>query len=271
MILDWAKQCKKIHTTKEISRDDPADNKQHYAQEIVYLCYLRYVLKKTEVECYKEWKEIKNGVASVFKDDEEQLLIEFNSMYKKTNSKRYMSLNYTTELDPVTIYNAEILFLNRVNAPIWVKQYWLCLLVYYKFMAQRYNRVQKTKTLNAWAIRQSEYKHKDYGGICQDQIARYNKTIKKPAILDYTKISTERYSIYKPGFLKTKGKVKCTCNDINDIQQLFTLLKSNYKKCDICGKKFEVNSKTKRTICEKCYRKYRIQRIIDYVQNKEQK
>ena len=271
MILDWAKHCEKIYNTKELSRDDPADNKRHFAQEIIYLCYLRDVLGKNELQCYKEWKKITNGVASIFKDDEEQLLIEFNSLYKKSLGKKYQSINYSKKLNPVNIYNAEILFLNKLNVPMWVKQYWLCLLVYYKFMIQKYNRVQKTKTLNSWAIRQTEYKVKNYGGVCQDKIASYKVNSSKPIIKDYNKASNETYPTYVPAFLKKKGKIKYVCDDIDQIKDILQLLKPTCKKCEVCGKKFPVNPKTKRNLCEKCYKKYRIQRIVEFSQNKKEK
>lgn len=271
MILDWAKQCEKIHSTKELSRDDPSDNKRHYMQEVVYLCYLKNVLGKNEVECYKEWKKIKNGIASIFADDEEQLLIEFVSMYRRAENKKYTGINYVTPLEPVPIYNTEINFLNSADVPIWVKQYWLCLLVFYKFMRQKYQRIQKTKLLNAWAIRQTDYKKKNYGGNCQDTIAQYNKSLESPAILDFTRTSTEHFPTYVPNFIRNKGKVAYLCSDINNIKEAFNLLTSNYKICDICGQKFIVNSKTKRTICEDCYKKYRKKRILDFVDQKDQK
>lgn len=271
MILDWAKQCELIHTTKELSRDDPADNKKRYTQEIVYVCYLRYVLGKNELQCYKEWKKIKNGVASIFKDDEDQLLIEFNSIYKKTGHNKYMSINCSTPLQDVEIYESEISFLNGLDVPIWVKQYWLCLLVYYKFMIQKYNRVQKTKTLNAWALRQTEYKRKNYGGNCQDIIAQYKKSVSKAPIIDYAKTAGEQYPTYKPSFLKTKGNIVYLCNNINNIQEIFSLLKSNTRVCDVCGAEFIVSTKTKRTICDNCYENYLKNRLLAYKEIKKAK
>ena len=269
MIVDWAKQCKKIHDTKIISTDDPADNKKRYMQEIVYLCYLKNVLNKNEYECFKEWKEIQNGVAQIFKDDDEQQLIEFNAMYKKTNQSKYLNIDCKNELKPIKLYRPEIDFLNSLDAPVWVKQYWLCLLVYYKFDVQIHKRVQKTRTLNAWAIRQTNYKKKEYGAICQDVIAKHKqKNNTKKIIQDSQRGINEKYPVYKPDFIRYKGKVMYTCTDINEIQNLLFLIKNNTKYCEICGREFEVSSKTKRKICEICYKKYRKSRILTYLENK---
>ena len=152
---------------------------------------------------------------------------------------------------------------------MWVKQYWLCLLVYYKFMKQKYNRVQKTKTLNSWAIRQTEFKDKRYGGVCQDRIAKYKKSVEKSPIIDYTKTAGEQYPTYKPSFIKTKGKIVYLCNDINNIQEVLALLSPNFRICETCGKEFTISSKTKRKICDECYKKYRKQRISQYFPKKE--
>lgn len=270
MILDWAKQCKKIHETKVLSTEDPADNKKRFMQEIVYLCYLKNVLGKTESECFALWKEIQNGVAKIFSDDEEQLMIEFNSLYKKTEEPKYKNINCAKELKPIKIYRPEIEFLNSLNAPVWVKQYWLCLLTYYKFDVQIHRRVQKTKTLNAWAIRQTSFKSKNYGGDCQDTIAQYklqNNTVK--IIDDIQRGISEAYPVYKPDFIHYKGKVMYTCDDINDIQNILPLIKNNVRYCEKCGREFVVSTKTKRKICEKCYKNYRKNRILEYLETQK--
>lgn len=256
MIVDWFRNCKKIEETHLLSDEDPSDNKIRFRQEIVYVNYLLHVKNFTEQEAFDDWCAIQNGVASLFKDDKEQLNIEFRRILNKGQKNKYTKLNYKAELKPITIYQQEVDFLNSLNVPVWIKQYWGCLLFYYKFERQNVKRVEKSPTLNAWCIRHTEYKRKNYGGNCQDIIARHKMNLSQEVIQDFVKLGRDTYPSYVPAFKQKKGKVYKKYSVIDEIDDFLLSIVPNTKVCANCGKTFVVSSKSKRKLCDECYKEY---------------
>ena len=256
MILDWASHCEKIDQTKMLDLDDPSDNKCRYKQEIVYLVYLRRVLYLTEAECYDRWKLIQNGLASIYRDDPEQLSVQFHMLYGKSKKPWYDEIPVYTKYRPITLYQEEIDFLAGLDVPRWVRQYWGALLFYYKFAIQRTNRVQKTSTLNSWCIRHVRYKSKNYGGKCQDLITRYKMQVGVPVIEDLPARYGEIYCCYKPAFLVKEGTVVMQCFGLDEMDGFLDLIPERTKVCSQFGKSFVVGAKTKRDMCAECYTKW---------------
>lgn len=257
MIVDWAENCEKIFLTKKISFNDPSDNKSKFKQETVYLKYLIEVMKLDQQRCFEEWKLISNGIASAFAGDNLQLEIEFYKLFKKAQKTRYTKINYKEKLKPIVIFQEEIDFLNNLDVPLWVRQYWGCLLFYYKFEIQNNNRVQKSSTLNAWCIRHTNYKAKMYGSVCQDAIAKYKISCGVPIITDFVKSGRDHYPSYRPEFLCESGKPAIICTNIGQLDEMLLLLHETEHICERCGEKFIVGSKTKRNLCDSCYAEYR--------------
>lgn len=223
-------------------------------QEIIYLKYLREVAKFNKQRSYSEWKRIKNGTAANFNGDEDQLYIEFQNLYKKSKSKKYLFYNCSKKLDPIVIYSDELSIINDLIVPVWVKQYWLCLLAYYKFDSQVTGAVEKTPSLNSWAIRQTDRKSKNYGGNCQDSIAKYKNKTGIPVINDFVKGKNNKYPTYKPVLIQNSGKIVCTCKTIANIDKLLRLAKET-GICSCCGEEFNVTKDTKTDLCPRCLKK----------------
>lgn len=257
MIVDWKLNCEHINRTKTLTDQDPSDAKYKYKQELIYLKYLMNIKKMDKQKCYREWLKITNGTASIFRTDKLGCNAQFNKMYQKANNYSYTKLNYAKRLEPIHIYKQEIDFLNNLDAPLWVRQYWACLLFYYKFESQNTQRVQKSTTLNTWCIKHTDIKTKRYGSKCQDIIAQYKNKLNIKVINDYIKIGRDHYSSYKPDFIQTDGEVIYTAKTINEIDKFLKLIKPSMNICTKCGKEFIKTPRTQRTICEECYYKHR--------------
>ena len=260
MIVDWFENCQKIYKTGTLTTEDPSDRKIVHRQEIVYLVFLRTVLHKSEEECYNMWRAIRNGTASIYARDEEQLRNRFCLAYNKSQQKKYADIKLDAPLVPVVIYKEEVDFLDDLDAPRWVKQYWAALLLYYKFAGQTTGRVQKSSALNAWCIRHVDYKKKNYGGKCQDIIAKYKMQAGRQIILDFPARMTESYPCYRPAFIKYRGTPVLVCRNVGEVDRLMNMIPDSTRACLRCGTRFSVTARTQRSLCSACYK---LQRLRD--------
>jgi len=156
MIVDWARNCETIWNTKRLSTDTPEDIRQLFKQELIYLRYLVDVRKYTKEECRSEWEQLANGSASMCLADPEDLSRGFAHTWSKAASFNIDPYHYDRPLQPIQIFQSEINFINSLPVPLWARQYWCALLVYYKFQRQNLTsdkEVTKTRTVTQWACR----------------------------------------------------------------------------------------------------------------------
>lgn len=261
MIIDWVKNSKEIQKTKRLRVEEPCDRKVSFKQEIVYVQYLLDVCGYDRDQCFKAWKQIKNGTAAKFKGDPEAQKIEFLIIWRKIGNDQFRKPHYTKSVEPIVIFEEEIEFLNNLDTPLWMKQYWGALLFYYKFAVQIYERVFKTSALNAWCIYHSSYKKKNYGGNCQDRLASKLIELKAEHIevirdLPVQKVS-ESSPTYLPMFLVERGRNPRVFTDVNQIDSFLSMLSVAKSTCPQCGAPIQLSSYKKTTLCPQCYKSYR--------------
>lgn len=249
MILDWNAHCYKIHSTHMLKRDDPSDNKIVMSQEAHYVKYL-LLRSRSYSEIYMFWSKIKNGTAAVFRDDPEQQVATFTKIFRasidipnKTFEKHY---------EPVKIYKSEIKFLNDVAAPVWVKQYWLVMLIYWKFMSQHAKNVEITKTLSNWAMRHCDIANKRFGRH-QDEIAQYNRL--EDGYVMQTDIYKRRNSrkYWFDWAVEKSDESFIEIKNLDNMKKALKLISGNVVHCSRCGKKFVVKPKQQTDLCPDCY------------------
>lgn len=261
VIIDWVKNSQEIQKTKKLRLDEPCDRKVAFKQEIVFVQYLLDTCGYSREKCFKTWLRIENGTAAKFEGDAEAQKIEFAIIWRKIANDQYRKSFYTTHVQPIQIFKEEIDFLNSLDAPLWMKQYWGALLFYYKFASQIYDRVSKTSTLNAWCIQHSSYKKKNYGGKCQDLIAHKALELRKRGVeiiqdSAMERIS-ERYPTFVPLFSVKTGTAPAGFNDTADIDKFLSLIHVSQVQCPECGGFFELSSYKKTPLCPECYKKLR--------------
>ena len=263
MILDWSRHCYKIHQTRKLSRDDPSDNKSIFSQEAHYVKFLS--LKGLAYrDIYFQWAKIKNGMASVFKEDPEQRVSTFARVYK--SSMNISDKVFKQHYEPIKIYKSETKFLNSINAPVWVKQYWLVMLIYWKFAAQHSKNVEINGTLCNWALRQTNVKD-SYFGHHQDEIAQYNR-IESGYVLSTGIAKRKNSRIYWFDWdINYENKDFVEIKNLDSVKKALKLISSNTRVCLKCGRKFAFGPKCKRLMCPMCYEKDRKQRESDRINN----
>lgn len=267
MIIDWQTQCEKIFSTNKLDRDDPSDNKIYFKQEIAYV---RFLISRgyTYDECFQRWKDLVNGVAAQFAGDRDQLEAQFRRTYDKARSRAYAFVDRDHKINPINLYAHEIQKINSLHCEKWVKEYIMILLVYYKLVKQKKEAVEYSTTFVNWALRQSEFKEGGYKfrsyRDARKSIAQVLQT-SKPRVVKFTPIKNRgKYSTYSmPNITNGESQVVKTINGLFEVKNAFELLRDDYMICSCCGTRFRVYPKTKRTMCESCYTKFRRQYKTD--------
>ena len=257
MIVDWISQCEKIEATGVLKRDDPSDNKSFFRQEIIFL---RYLIDKgvSRQDILTKWKSIKNGVAAMFTDDE-QKNIQFLDLYNRAMSKHYAFVSKARKLQPVTITEEEVRRLNAIKARQWVREYFLVLLVYDKFVIQTGRAPEYSPTLSNWIMRQihapnSFRSFRD----ARAAITKVIRTDRPRHVVFRPSRGSHRYSTFEiPYGTWPASPARVVVNTLDDVCQVLDVIRPDVRKCSVCGCEFPLGAKTKRDMCDSCYRKYR--------------
>lgn len=251
MILDWNSHCYKIHKTKKLSRTDPSDNKSVFSQEAHYIKFLS-LRGLTYKDIYFHWVKIKNGVAATFKDDPDQQVAAFFRIYK--TSENISESVFKDHYAPIRLYKSEIEFLNKVKAPVWVRQYWLAMLIYWKFASQHQKRVPINSTLCNWAMRQTNVKDA-YFGHHQDEIAKFNR-LDNSYVMCTGLMKGKRGGVcYWFDWIQSKDgdEEYVEVKNLDKMKKTSKLITGNRAICPCCGKEFVVSSKQHTDLCPHCY------------------
>ena len=250
MILDWTTHCYYVYKTREFARDDPSDNKSLFSQETHYLKY--WILKGLDFkQIYLQWIRIKNGMAAAFKDDPEMQVATFGKIYQA--AQNITEKPFKQHYVPIKIYQSEIVFLNNIKAPKWVKQYWLIMLIYWKFASQHTKYVEINTTLCNWAMRQTDLKDKFFGHH-QDTIAQYNR-LEDGYVLSSGIVNRRNIRNFWFGWAIEKSNEEFVeIKSLDKCKKALKLIDENTKICPKCGKKFIASAKSKTDLCPECYR-----------------
>lgn len=270
MIIDWYTHCMGLMASRHLSREDPSDNKCFFRQEVVFIRFL--VGHGCPIDEARDiWLSIDNGTAELWRDDPEQLAIEFGTVFQRAMSRPYAFVDRCQPLQAVSIYQAEVDAIEAIKADGWVRKFLMGLLVFYKFSAEAGIKAEYSPSLVNWLTRKvlKGVRHwsKWYSGS-RDMIMKAVRAT-KPMPLRFVPVQRgDRYSSYSiPGLLSNDGKVVCTIPDLGHIDDALALVGNDYGVCSECGERFEIGTNIKRTICEKCYQKKR--RLYKTIKQKE--
>ena len=242
MIFNWYENSKQIHKTKLLTRNDGQDLKGQHSQEIAYVRYL-LSLGLTKPEMFANFVSIKNGSAAIFSHSPEQQLTLFNSRLSK--AKKLGPL--TNEDNHVIIYQKEIDYLNKLVAPLWVRQYWLGLLIWYKTIKKRYTVVIKDTKWYTWIMSKCKNNYSYRKKV--ETLAEWNRRNKFPV-----RINTFDYDNKRGGYKYKASAVSVTlkwCKTEGDVLEdnvllenftdLFKYLRPAAFTCKECGQLYDID------------------------------
>ena len=216
-------------------------------EDVWLIRYLKTDGENGKEDIYTIWCRIAKKKYDYF--SEEELRANFERFWKAAGKKSKGPVVF-----PIEIFQEEIDAINNADTFIWVKQYALLLLAYYKILG----------------------KEKNMGGGLSWELLKFVTAI-RPKARD-CKRATDL--LIKCGLLEIrdfawilnyqckKGHLFGRFYQIKDMQNIFSELKTE-KVCTMCGKTFCRTSKTKRDICEECWKKKEVKRVQKYRSYKE--
>ena len=248
MIFNWYQNCNTVWQNKHYTDNDAYDHKTIRKQETYLIRYFISVCKYSVDATYERWLMVSGGTADLFKHDEEQCRLEFNALLKA--ARKIPTDGFNSEKVFVRLYQHEIDYLNQLDAPLWVRQYWLGMLFWYKYVDLQYPQVKASVSVEGWIFRQIDqehefkYKHTEINSWSRKNGIPFKKDVAKSGPIikaDWT------------GRREGENKVVLVIKDPSEFIDHFNLLVSGTKVCKVCGRRFDFSSKTKRDICEKCW------------------
>ena len=256
MIIDWYTHCMGLMASRHLSREDPSDNKCFFRQEVVFIRFL--VGHGCPIDEAKDiWLSIDNGTAELWRDDPEQLAIEFGTVFQRAMSRPYAFVDRCQPLQAVSIYQAEVDAIEAIKADGWVRKFLMGLLVFYKFSAEAGIKAEYSPSLVNWltrkVIKDGSRSFRRYDDA-REPLMRVIRAI-KPTPLKFVPVQKgDRYSSYSvPGLLSNDGNVVCTIPDLNHIDDALALVGNGDRVCSKCGNWFQTGAKTKTSLCPICY------------------
>lgn len=186
----------------------------------------------------------------MFKHDKEQCRIEFQHLVN--SARKIPEKSFNMKKPTIRVYKSEIDYLNKLDAPYWVRQYWLGYLLWYKFMLSQYSTVSSSVSVEGWIYRQIDTEH-DFK-YKHTEINAWNRKNNNPFKKNVGTKGT--YSLIEwVGPTDKMDRVLGIYHDPSEFKQFLPLLKRGTRVCPICGAEFDFSSKTKRDVCEKCWQK----------------
>lgn len=267
MIFDWLENGKKVLESSKFTVNDTWDKRSLELQERYFLQYIYEELGGSKQECYKIWKSIKGGIAEAFSYDEDHCYIEFKRLYAKMltmhHNNRLRDLNYQ-----FAISNGEIEYLNSLDAPQWVRQYWLGILIWFKYSMIHTGRSYSHPQIEGWIFKQIDpnhkFKHK------KEEIRKWNRhcgmVINRKVVGNHSYVTIK----WADGII-TVDDPAVIIQFPSDITKCLDLIKPEGRICPVCGKQYIFSSKTQRNMCEDCYKVYRRAQKAEYIRNRRQK
>lgn len=203
------------------------------------------------------WEPIYNTRYDKEEVDDYALYINkhFNEVY---NRGRNVSLEKT--FAKIIIYQSELDYINSVPAPKWFREFLFLFLghckatksyIYDYAPTKDYMRYLSIKTKNRDAITMTIYDKLKKLGLWEEVVV-ITETNKKYFKAEKDVDIKFKYSLP----VEPKGLVAFQFDRQIDLIKRLDVI-TNIYKCDICGSEFEINNRTQRTICDKCYKKNR--------------
>ena len=234
---------------------------------------LKPLAKGKDNSAFKEWKKIENGTAAIFDGDPEQQFALFAKIYKF--SKNIPPKVFEREYQPIKIYKSEIAFLNGLHVPLWMKQYWMMMLIYWKFASQFTKSVEVTTTISNWAMKKVNLSNTWFSRH-QDEIAQYNRTgdgyVMSTAI--YKKKNSRKF--WFEWAVEESDGSSIEIKSLDKYEKALKLITGYTEICPLCGKGFEITGRRQTNLCPSCYaeqrRKYKTSKDLErYYRKKSDK
>lgn len=234
--------------------------KNQTAEEIWLIYFLKNSGKKKE-EIFEIWKPFYFSRAKC--EDVDSADVVFDLLLKESPKTKFYR-----EPNKFCIYMDEIEKINSIYEPLWVKEYILFFIAWYRANGEDifekiptqdiYKRIHKVspnestkRIINALIdngfIKKVEMHNEYYGSIIFDEFDPM--LVSSQDDDEMMLLDSSAYSYCFESDKSVKIMESNCCQDVSFILPLIT----NKCKCKKCGAEFEFNEKTKREICDVCW------------------
>ena len=251
----------KIENCRRVISTNQYQTKSHRHEDKWLLRYLKDNGKKRD-DVFDIWKKIYVANENCDGVDDDMLGRIFDNLWKNLNS-----VKLDTHSGRIDIYRSELDFINAQVQPKWIKEAMLVLLGYCK--SGRITEFDSLPIKDILALVERSKRSEDDVAklydvfidsglmfrVIKHDYRSYDSIPEVDAngnIIGYFMggdISVEKFKMQD----FDKSAIVLSLNSIVDIKNAYSFI-TMQKKCSVCGKMFEYNSKTKRDICDACWR-----------------
>lgn len=235
-------------------------------KEDLWLCKYLKDKKYSKEDAYNIWLSIYQSKYGNILGEDYEPDAKFSEYWNNCDKVRLRE-----NCNVIVIYQEELDFINSTNFALWEKQYMLLLSAYCKARNKTdYVRDKFPPSELKKMVVRPKRKANDFADL-------YNKMVDVGFLQERTIKTFNQYdgeydtnTYVKMHVYQTSGTAVIKVNTILDISMYFDKI-TMHKKCKECGQLFEYHSKTQRDVCEKCYKKQRLQKQKDCHQHQSRK
>ena len=257
MIFDWEENSKQVLKNGHYSQNDRWEKKSEYKQQKELISYLMSCgMDKEDIK--RVWKSIPSDFLECAVDDKD-IDRYFERLYNSTLSWCKKNNHQKKDIE-IIVYKEEIDFLNNLGKSYEFRKYLLVLLAIWKYIKEEQGKCFLNSSLRGYAFELAcpGKKYRNYTENFVQLNTKYGRIISVGWNFSKGTILT---------FAKEEGKVLFKIKHPEDIKNFLSVIEHPKAICPICGKEFEVTTKTKRECCEECWRKKEKERIREATKN----
>jgi hypothetical protein len=250
MIFDWIKNSEAVIRDRRLSDSDDWEARRRWMQECAAIRHARHSLGWDEGECRRFWGGISNGLAATFSYDESELDRTWEELWEAAGR-----LGPLKPLPEIAVTDGDLAFLNSLEAPLWVRRYWLCLLVWIRTERALRGAAEYDGYVNAWLIRKAA-PGKSVGNA-EKSISRWSQRCGRPFPLKAMPSGKGIKAVYALGE-KSGGGVAARVS-MDGLEDALSLLSGEAFVCKRCGERFDSDRLRRSGLCERCGVKARLE------------
>ena len=250
MIFDWIRNSEKIIRERRLSDSDDWEARRKWTQECAMLRYARHTLGWDPDRCRELWAAIPNGMASVFSYDRTELEGAWANVWEAA-----VRLGPLKPLPRVKVTEGDVAFLDSLEAPFWVRGYWMSLLVWIRTMRSLGEAAEYDGHVNAWLIRRVA-PGKGVSNV-ERTLARWSRACGRPFPLAVVPSGKGTKAVYVLDGRFGGGDVVAEVT-MDGLDEAVSLLEEKAFVCASCGRRFDSGRFGRRKLCEACGIKARL-------------
>lgn len=244
MIFNWIENSKKILKEGKLSDLDDWEARRKWTQECAALRHARHTLGWDEDRCRSFWESLPNGMASAFSYDPAELGRAWDGLWDASGR-----LGPLKPLARVPVTEGDVAYLDSLEAPLWVRRYWLSLLIWVRTERAMSGAAEYDGHVNAWLIRQAA-PGKSVGNA-ERSIARWSRACGRPFPIAAVLSGKTMRAAYVLDGRFGGGPVAMEAS-VEDLPSAWALLEGKTFVCRSCGDRFDSDRFGGRALCARC-------------------